>query len=386
MEKPLKKGKLLNKENEILDNIKIIWKKLDRKLSKTAIKSENKLPYTTVGGTHDNKAESDICWWTNGFWPGLMWIMYNASGKEVYKSTARKAQNLLDKAFYHREGLHHDVGFMWHLSSGADYRITGSHEAKVKALYAADMLAARFMPKGGYIRAWNDENGEIRSGWTIIDCMMNIPLLYWASEEEGCDSYRQIAMLHADMTLRDHIRDDGSVVHICVHNPDTGELIETLGGQGYCDGSCWSRGQAWAIYGFVQSYMHTKKTLYLDVAKRCADYFLAATKSDPIPKSDFLAPEEPVLYDSTAGVIAACGLIELSRSLGEDEGKIYLNAAKKIVTETDSRFCDRTDDEDSIVQMGSESYHSPKGQIPIIYGDYYFAEAVSLLLGNKRTN
>lgn len=369
-----------------MESIKNIWEKLDAKLSKTAVKSYNKIPYTSVNGVHDNKAETDITWWTNGFWSGLCLLMYNGTKKDVYLKTARNSQKLLDEAFKNRDGLHHDVGFMWHLSSGADYRLTGDNIARTRALFAADMLSARFMPKGGFIRAWNDEKGLDRSGWTIIDCMMNIPLLYWASDELKVSSYKEIAVIHADTTLRDHIRPDGSVNHICIHDAKTGEMVKALGGQGYAEGSCWSRGQAWAIYGFAQSYNHTKDIKYLNTAKKCADYFIASLKDEYVPVSDFCAPEEPVIYDTTAGVIAACGMITVASNLSEKEGRLYLDTAIKIIKETDSRFCDWSDSEDSIVQMGSESYHSEKGQLPIIYGDFYFAEAVSLLLGFDRTN
>ncbi len=369
-----------------MKNIEEIFKKLDIKLSKTAVKSFNKLPYTTVNGIHDNKAEEDICWWTNGFWPSLMWLMYSATGKDVYLKTARNAQNMLEGAFLNREGLHHDVGFMFYLAHGVDYRLTGNLDSRRTALYAADILAARFMPKGGFIRAWNDEEKLNRQGWTIIDCMMNLPLLYWASDELNVSSYRDIAKTHADMALTDHIRPDGSVVHICIHNPDTGELLKTLGGQGYAEGSAWSRGQSWAIYGFIQSYLHTHEKRYLEASKKTSDYFIEHLKDDYVPKSDFTAPETPVIYDSTAGAIAACGMITLANTLPDEEGKKYLDAAVKIIDSIASRFCDWSDFEDSIVQMGSESYHGEKGQIPIIYGDYYFTEAVTLLLDYKRTN
>ena len=369
-----------------MEEIKRIWEKLDAKLSKTAVKSYDKIPYTSFNGVHDNKAETDICWWTNGFWPALMLLMYNGTKNEVYLNTARNAQALLDEAFKNRDGLHHDVGFMWHLSSGADYRITGNIQARNRALLAADMLAGRFMLNGRFIRAWNDENGIDRTGWTIIDCMMNIPLLYWASDELKVSNYKEIAIAHADITLRDHIRPDGSVNHICIHDTQSGELIQTLGGQGYAEGSCWSRGQSWAIYGFAQSYMHTKDVKYLDAAKSCANYFIAALGDDYVPVSDFRAPKEPVIYDTTAGTIAACGMITIAKYLSENEGRMYLDVAIKIITEIEKRFCDWSDCEDSIVQMGSESYHSDKGQLPIIYGDFYFAEAISLLMGFDRTN
>lgn len=359
-----------------------IYEKLNAKLSVTAKRSEDKIPYTVFNGVHDNKIETDICWWTNGFWPAIMWQMYVDTKNEQYKITARKAQKALDKAFADYDGLHHDVGFMWYLSCGTDYILTGDRAAKIRTLYAANLLAGRFNIKGGFIRAWNDD----KAGWTIIDCMMNIPLLYWASNETGDDRYKHIAMAHADLTLRDHIRPDGSVNHIVAHDVETGAALEFPMGQGYASGSTWSRGQAWAIYGFAQSYLHTEKKEFLDAAKRAAHYFIANTVKNPVPVSDFRSPKEPVILDTTAACIAACGMIEISKAVDEYEKDMYLEPAKRIVEYVHENYCDYSLENDSIVQMGNEAYHSEKGQLPIIYGDYYFVEAVRMLMGKDRLN
>lgn len=363
-------------------NYNEIYNKLNEKLSVTAKRGEDKIPYTAVNGVHDNKIETDICWWTNGFWPAIMWQMYAESRNEQYLITARKAQKALDGAFAKYDELHHDVGFMWYLSCGSDYILTGNKEARLRTLYAANLLAGRYNIKGGFIRAWNED----KPGWSIIDCMMNIPILYWASKEIGDDRYKHIAMAHADMTIRDHIRPDGSVNHIVVHDLETGEATDYPMGQGYASGSSWSRGQAWAIYGFAQSYVHTGKKEYLDAAKKAAHYFLANTVENPIPVSDFRAPKEPAIIDTTAAAIAACGFIETAKAAEEFEKDIYLNAAKRIIDALCENYCDFTLENDSIVQMGNEAYHSEKGQLPIIYGDYYFIEAVRLLCGRERIN
>lgn len=356
--------------------------KLSEKLLVTAKRSEDKIPYTAVNGVHDNKIETDICWWTNGFWPALMWQMYAETKNEQFLITARKAQKALDGAFAHYDELHHDVGFMWYLSCGSDYKLTKSPEARLRTLYAANLLMGRFNMRGGFIRAWNDD----KIGWSIIDCMMNIPLLYWASTELNDDRYRQIAMAHADMTMRQHVRPDGSVNHIVSHSLENGEPLEYPMGQGYASGSSWSRGQAWAIYGFAQSYSHTGKAEYLDAAKKTAHYFIANTHNNPVPVSDFRAPAKPVILDTTAAAIAACGLIEISKAVGEYEAEVYLAAARRIVDCLYENYCDLSLDNDSILQMGNEAYHSEKGQLPIIYGDYYLVEAVRLLLGRERLN
>lgn len=362
------------------------WEKLDKKLSVTAERSRDKIPYTTVNGVHDSKTGSSIDWWTNGFWPGLMWLMYYGTKNETYKITAERAEDFLDAALRNHDVLHHDVGFMWHISAGADYQITGSKKARNRALFAADTLAARFNLAGRYIRAWNDwSTNENNSGWAIIDCMMNIPLLYWASRELNDPRYRYIAMAHADTTMQYHVRPDGSVKHIVIYDPVTGEYVANVAGQGRAVDSSWSRGQAWALHGFVLSYIHTGKQEYLDTAKRVAHYFIANVCDDYLPKADFRAPDEPLIYDTTAGACAACGLLEIARHVSEYEGKIYYNAALNLLKAMDAKFCNYSLDEDSIVQMGTERYlddvHGPGVHIPIIYGDYYFTEAIYKLKG-----
>lgn len=355
------------------------WEKLDKKLKVVAQRSKDKIPYTAIDGVHDDKLKNFAAWWTNGFWPGLMWVMYCGTKDEGYKAVAENGEKLLDAAFKDFDSLHHDVGFMWHISSGMNYRLFGGNEARMRTLYAANMLAARYNIGGGFLRAWNGEH----YGWTIIDTMMNIPLLYWASKETNDPRYRFIAEAHADMAMRDHVRPDGSVNHIVVHDIYNGDVIETLAGQGYEVGSSWSRGVSWALYGFVLSYIHTGKKEYLDTAKSVAHYFISCVCDDYLPRCDFRSPDEPVLYDSTAGAVAACGLIEIAKNVGEYESNIYMNAAVKILKAMEEKFCDFDENTDPVLMMGTEAYKSPETgkHIPIIYGDYYFAEAIYKLRG-----
>ena len=357
-----------------------VWQKLDNKLSRTTIASRDKIPYTTVNGVHDDKKEKQLNWWTNGFWGGLNWLMYIGTGKEDYKITAERSEELLDGVLYKDiTRLHHDVGFQWNITSGVNYRQTENPASKNRALIAAMSLSARYNITGKFIRAWNQPE---RTGWTIIDTMMNLPLLYRATNIIGDVRFKKVAMAHADMAMKSHIRDDGSVIHIVSHDVDTGEDIETCGGQGYGVGSAWSRGAAWALYGFALSYLHTGKEEYMETAKKVANYFIASvSETGYLPLVDFKAPAEPVLYDSTAGAIAACGLIEIAKYVtNETEQALYLNAAIKILKAMEKEFCNWEDNEDSILQMGTEAYS--KGiHIPIIYGDFYFAEAIYKLKG-----
>lgn len=307
----------------------------------------------------------------------MMWLMYDMTKKDLYKETAENTEILLDKALENYVGLHHDVGFMWHISAGANYRLTGNKKSYIRNIYAANILSARYNLKGGYIRAWN---GPSEVGYAIIDCMMNIPLLYWAAKETGDDRYKHIAVSHADKTIENHVREDGSVNHIVNYNPENGEVIETLGGQGCGVGSSWSRGQAWEIYGFTLSYIHTKDERYINTAKKIANYFIAACCDDYLPKSDFRSEEEPVLYDASAGLIAACGLIELSRLLDKNEGRMYYSAACNLIKAIVENFADWSEDSDAIITHCSENYNAQK-HLTLVYADYYLVEALNKLKG-----
>lgn len=356
-----------------------IWSKIDSKLKVVAPLNKDKIPYTTVDGVYNDMAKEDITWWTNGFWPGMMWLMYVGTKNEMYKEVAENAEQMLDAAFEEYDHLHHDVGFMWHISSGVNYRLFGGKKSRVRTSIAADMLASRYNASGKYIRAWNED----KVGWVIIDCMMNIPLLYWASDEYKDPRFKYIAMNHADTVMKTHIRPDGSVNHIVDLDPVTGEPKQAFGGQGYELGSSWSRGQAWAIYGYVISYLHTGKQEYLDTAKKVAHYFIANVCDDWLPKADFRCPDEPVIYDSTAGACTACGLLEIAKVVPEHEKKLYLNAAMNLLKAMEKNFCNWTTEEQSILQMGTEAYFCrPQGKhAAIIYGDYYFIEAIYKLKG-----
>lgn len=373
----------------IADNkawIEETWEKVDKKLSKTSIKSRNKIPYTTVNGEHDDKSTGQIDWWTNGFWGGMMWLMYNITGNEDYKKTAERSEELLDGALKNYKVLHHDVGFMWHLTSGANYRLTGNQASCVRNLYAASTLFSRYNIDGDYIRAWN---GVHNAGYSIIDCLMNLSLLYWASKEIGDDRFKKIAMRHMEMAMRDHIRPDGSINHIVNHETDKVGVKEIIGGQGYAADSCWTRGLAWAVYGSIISYIHAGKTEYLEAAKRTADYFIEnCKKTNYLTVIDFCAPESPAYYDSTAGVCAACGMLEIAKYVSEEEGRRYTQEAINILKATDEHFCNYEEDQDALVMMGSEKYpHDESGfrglHIPIVYGDFFFVEALTKLKGSE---
>ena len=366
---------------EWVDNI---FEKLDKKLSKVAIKSRDIIPYTIDGLGNYNDTSHDPHCWTNGFWGGLMWLMYEATRNEEYKLSAIRVEEKQDAAFCSVDGLHHDVGFMWHILSGANYRLTGDRAARNRNLLCAMTLASRFKLNGNYIRAWNGFTGDGKNsdGWTIIDCMMNLPILYWASEELGDDRFKQIAMAHADTAMTHHIRPDGSINHIVTHDLETGEMTGVIGGQGYSPTSCWTRGESWALYGYILSYIHTGEVRYLDTAKKVAHYTIAAlAATDFAVPVDFRSPEQPVYYDTTAGAIMVCGLIEIAKAVPEHEKKTYITAAVKILKVLDEKFCDYSEEKAAILMMGSEAYYGGQHKA-IIYGDYFLTEAILKLKGS----
>lgn len=368
-----------NLKNETQKWVEETYEKLKTKLSAECDRIGTKIPYIAEEGVYkENKAESDIIWWTNGFWPGMLWQMYHATGDEKYRMAAEGVEEELDKAFDIYTGLHHDVGFMWLHSAVADYRITGNERSKARGLHAAHLLAGRYNPRGKFIRSWNRD----RSGWVIVDSMMNIPLLYWARDILDDPRFEYIAMDHADTIMEKTVRGDGSCNHVIVLDPTNGDLLDTPGGQGYESGSSWSRGQTWAIYGFALSYRYTGKKEYLETAKKVANYFIAQTdRTGSVALVDFRAPEEPVYWDSTAAVCAACGLLEIAEHVDEFEKQFYVEAAVKMLKATEEKFCNWNPEYDSIVQMGSGSYYTDHDKhVPIIYGDYFFMEAVLRLL------
>lgn len=358
-----------------------IWKKLQLKIDAESSRIGNMIPGDVQNGHYSDMGSKDIFWWTNGFWAGILWQMFHATGKEDYKVAAEEIEEKLDQALMEFWGLHHDVGFMWLHSAAANYRLTGNKKSLNRGIHAATILSGRYNPNGKFIRAWNpecDPSLDTR-GIAIIDCMMNIPLLYWAADVTKDSRFQTIAMSHADTVLAYSIRPDGSCNHIVVFDPDTGEYIDNPGGQGYGSGSSWSRGQGWALYGMALSYYYTGEQRYLDASKSVAHYFIAnAALHNYVPLCDFRSPEEPKVIDTTAGVIAACGLLEIAKHVGELEKKLYIDSAIRILQAMEP-YCDWNPETDAVLGYGTVSYHG-KRHYPIIYGDYFLLEAVLRLL------
>lgn len=376
-----------------------VYDKLLVKMEAECKRIKTMIPFAPRNGQYFDVENTPlgIHFWTNGFWPGMLWQMYHATGEEIYRRTAEGVEERLEAILKSFDGVDHDAGFQFLLSAVADYRATGNKDSRRRGIHAANMLAGRYNPVGRFIRAWNDGTAEAEttaewmkagggvSGWMIVDCMMNIPLLYWAAEETHDPRYMHIAINHAQTAQQYIVRPDGSCNHVVSIDPNTGEFLDSPGGQGYAKGSSWSRGQSWAVYGFALSYRHTGYRSFLDTAKQCAHYCIAnLAVNDWLSLVDFRAPAEPVKYDSDAAIIIACGLLEIAEHVDEYEKKFYVESAYRILRACDEKFCNWAPEVDSIVDGGTTFYHDPSGRtsnMPIIYGDYYFIEAVLRLKG-----
>ena len=353
-------------------DIGMLKEKCINKLAKTSKRIKDTIPYTTKDGVYnDFSTENRIGWWTNSFWTGILWQLYEETGDSTYKKYAESTESKLQKALYALNTPAHDIGFWYLLSGVRNYELTGNEKSRSDSLLAADILMSRFNINMSAIRAWE---GEGKEGIVIIDSMMNVPLLYWASKEIGDNRFALIADIHANTVKKHFVREDGSVCHILRFDTTTGEMVEECDGQGYAPGSSWTRGQGWAIYGFAQCYEWTKNADYLETAKKVSDYFISeAEKNDYKIKSDFRQPEDNMLYDSSAAAIAACGMIEIYKHCSDEK---YLNAAKKLVFACDEHFCPWDDENDeALLKFASERYVY-QTQISLIYGDYYFFKAV----------
>ncbi|WP_303193772.1 glycoside hydrolase family 88 protein [Ruthenibacterium lactatiformans] len=368
--------------------------KLRGKMAWVSDKNREKIPYTTLpDGSYDNKLnpthgwshDDGPNWWTNGFWSGLMWLLYQDTGEPGYLHKARFAESHLEHCMETFYGLHHDVGFMFRLTSAVDFDLTENRRAYHTAMHAASLLMGRFNPAGNFLRAWNDLPGHDTRGWVIIDSMFNLSLLYWAWEHSSDPRYKNVAVAHADTVRRAFVREDGSVCHVVEFDPETGRRLCSHAGQGYGHGSSWTRGQAWALYGFVISYLHTNKAEYLETARKVADYCLRCMPENGIIPVDFRQPPQPAWEDSCAACILASGLIELSRQLPEETGAVYLRSALHLLQSLCPSRTDWTRQCDAIVQNCSASYHDIRHHFPMSYADFFFAEALYKLNGMEKT-
>lgn len=365
-----------------------VYHKALGKLHEEYLRVKSDIPYIPLEGRYrDCMMPDGLAWWTNGFWPGILWQLYHVTGDEQYRDTAIQVEDRLAQLLTTFEGLDHDIGFLFMPSSVAHYRADGNEESLRRGVHAAHILSARFNCNGSFIRAWDQTHWkEDVSGWMIVDCMMNIPLLFWASEVTGDPRFSSIANRHAQTAMHTLLQADGSSGHIASFNPVTGEFLGCLPGQGYGEGSAWSRGQGWALYGFALAYRYTGNKEYLDASKRCAHLCIAnLAVSDWLPLVDFRAPAQPIRYDSGAGVLLACGLLELSEHVPELEKNLFQAAALRVLRASEEKFADWDFQRDGILGGGATMYHNDRlAGHAYIYNDYFLLEGI-LRFKNKAT-
>lgn len=329
--------------------------------------------------TEDWKDNDD---WTSSFWTGMLWLAYEITGDEKYRKVADLQVKLFKKRIEDKVGVrHHDLGFLYSISCVAAYKLTGSEEAKEAALMAAEHLTTRYLDKAGIIQAWGDLNNPEQQGRMIIDCCMNLPLLYWASEVTGDPKYHDMAYSHAMQASKYIVREDASTYHTYYMNVETGEPRFGRTHQGYSDDSCWARGQAWGIYGFPLTHKYEKNYELIELAKKIANYFINRLPEDEVCYWDLLFTEgNEQERDSSAAAIAACGLLELLKSLPlMDEYKtIYENVVLKMLKSLNENYTYKQDPKSNGILLHAV-YAKPQGRGVdecCIWGDYYYFEAL----------
>lgn len=318
--------------------------------------------------------------WLASFWSGLLWLSCAQTGDKEdcvrAKSTLASFEARLDKAIH----LNHDLGFLFLLSARAQYIILGDEDAKKLALRAADVLYKRFRPVGQYIQAWGELDDEAKAGRIIIDTMMNLPLLFWASDMTGDEKYRSAAIAHAKTSQQYLIRDDYSSYHTYFFNPDDGSPIGGKTHQGYADESFWARGQAWAVYGFTMVAEWTGDESFIVTAKAVARRYLEVAPITDVAPYDFSLPDtEPKHPDSSADAIVAGGLLRLAKLTGDAR---YRQQAETLLTMLYEKAFDERADAQGLLLHGTQ--HAPQNygvDTYTIFGDYFFLEAIMTLNG-----
>jgi len=331
--------------------------------------------------------------WTTGFWTGEIWLAYEyCKDARLENSAEIQIDSFMERIINKIEVDHHDMGFLYSPSCVAGYKLIGSEKGKEAGIMAADQLISRYHPIGEFIQAWGpmDQPENYR---LIIDCLLNLPLLYWASEETGDEKYKIIAEKHIHTTIANVIREDYSTWHTFFFNMTTGAPDHGATCQGYRDGSAWARGQAWGIYGVALAYKYTRHADYIDIFKKVTKYFLEHLPEDLVPFWDLEFGEGSTQpRDSSSASIAACGMLEMAKYMEAEDAECYTGVAKKIVKSLyDNYMVADEKTSNGLVLHSTYSNHSPYNTCNHygvdecnIWGDYFFMEALTRL--NKKWN
>ncbi|OWA37684.1 glucuronyl hydrolase [Saccharibacillus sp. O16] len=343
----------------------------------------DRFPHVSAG--NERYTLNDNTEWTAGFWSGILWLCSEYADDPSFRIHAvRTVQNFRSRMDRKIVFDHHDIGFLYSLSSKAQWILEGEEEARKLTLEAADMLMKRWRKKIGIIQAWGREGDVQNGGRIIIDCMLNIPLLFWAYEQTGEEAYRAAAEAHARKSQRFLVRGDGSSYHTFYFDQETGDAVRGGTHQGYADGSTWTRGQAWGIYGFALAARYLNDPSMLDTATSLALHFAERLPEDQVAYWDF---EAPVTFetkrDSSASAIAACGMLEIVSQLGDHDprSRKLAETARSSMESLVQNYSTHGDPSaEGLIRHGSYSVRG--GDSPddyTIWGDYYYLEALMRL-------
>lgn len=316
--------------------------------------------------------------WTDSFYVGMLWLDWMRTKDNAIKANIDLQMGEFEQRLKQTRGLdNHDIGFLYILSAVAGFKLTGCETYRDMAVRAAHLLSSRYHPSAKFIQAWGNPNGK-ENYRLIIDCMLNIPLLYWAAKETGDRALYDIAYDHARTTLQTIFRSDYSTYHTFYFDYDSGKPLCGKTKQGAGDDTAWARGQAWAVYGFALSYRYTGDEEFLSAARHAADYFLTHLPADRICYWDLCFSDgdsEP--RDTSAAAIAACGMLEIDKLAGE--GTYYRERAEEIV----QSLCENYVSSEGKESLLDHAVYSIPDHVGIdeacIWGDYYFMEALSSL-------
>ncbi len=320
----------------------------------------------------------EIQWWCSGFYPGTLWYIYEQTGNNAIKKEAERSLEVIKPNQYYTGN--HDLGFMMYCSFGNAYRLTKKEEYKAAIFNAAQSLTTRYKPSIKAIQSWNS-NKYFRCP-VIIDNMMNLEMMNWVTDQGGDKKFKEISVIHSNTTMKNHFRPDYSSWHVVDYDLETGDVIRKATWQGAADCSAWSRGQAWGLYGYTMMYRFTKDKKYLDFSRNIAKFILNHPNlpEDKVPFWDFDAPQLPfAVKDASAAAITASALLELAQYTNGKEKERYIADAEKMLR-----------------SLSSENYRAEAGQnggfllrhstgalvlnseidVPLIYADYYFLEAL----------
>ena len=360
-------------ERALLDAIDRIDDNVDEFYDRFPAASSDDLVYSSINGMDG---------WTASFWTGQCWLAYEVTGESRFREAAETQLETFERRLDEGTVQTHDLGFLYTLSAVAGHRITDDDAYRRVAVRAADLLVDRFWDAPGLIQAWGDPNAPEEDEWErgrmIVDTMMNLPLLFWATEATGEDRYAAVAATHAKTNAEHVVRDDGSTAHTFKCDVQTGEPLEAETGQGYADDSCWARGQAWAIYGYSLAASYTGESAYAELATRLANYYLQRVEPDHVPRWDFDAPEDDQVRDSSAAAIAACGLANLAADLplADDRTEQYRNAALATIGSLAENYV--TDPSTSNGLLSDGAYNRTQGDFDecCVWGDYFYVEGL----------